>query len=281
MLYLIADFAAFMLHHVVRYRRAVILDNLQKCFPSKTEDEIHKIMAGFYQNLADVSVESLKMLSISPEKLEARLELVGFEEALSFRKKNRSMVCIVAHLSNWEYGAATGFALKQIGDVKPYTIYKRLRNPVFDRLLQDSRKRFGFDLLEMAEVDEFYKTQSRRGLLESSPNFNVFIADQTPSDPRRSHWITFMGRQTPVFGGPELLARRYNLPVIFGAITRIKRGHYRIKLETLVVDSRLTERGEITRMHTNYLENLIYEHPADWLWSHKRWKFEPAAPTGS
>ena len=32
--------------------------------------------------------------------------------------------------------------------------------------------------------------------------------------------------------------------------------------------------GEITEMHTRYLEQEILKKPQYWLWSHKRWKRE-------
>ena len=31
-------------------------------------------------------------------------------------------------------------------------------------------------------------------------------------------------------------------------------------------------KGEITELHTRYLEKVINENPQYWLWSHKRWK---------
>jgi KDO2-lipid IV(A) lauroyltransferase len=31
-------------------------------------------------------------------------------------------------------------------------------------------------------------------------------------------------------------------------------------------------KGEITRLYAKKLEEIIYERPENWLWSHKRWK---------
>ncbi|RYG00997.1 MAG: hypothetical protein EOO07_34755 [Chitinophagaceae bacterium] len=31
----------------------------------------------------------------------------------------------------------------------------------------------------------------------------------------------------------------------------------------------------LTKAHVKYLEKVIREEPAYWLWSHKRWKFKP------
>jgi KDO2-lipid IV(A) lauroyltransferase len=32
--------------------------------------------------------------------------------------------------------------------------------------------------------------------------------------------------------------------------------------------------GEITAIHTRFLEQKILEQPGIWLWSHKRWKLK-------
>ena len=36
------------------------------------------------------------------------------------------------------------------------------------------------------------------------------------------------------------------------------------------------EPNEITRRYVVALESMIREHPELWLWSHKRWKHNPA-----
>jgi KDO2-lipid IV(A) lauroyltransferase len=30
--------------------------------------------------------------------------------------------------------------------------------------------------------------------------------------------------------------------------------------------------NELTQLFANHLENTITKNPADWMWSHKRWK---------
>ena len=42
-MYLLSDIVAFMLYHIVRYRRRVVRDNLKRCFPHRSEKEIIKI----------------------------------------------------------------------------------------------------------------------------------------------------------------------------------------------------------------------------------------------
>ena len=59
LLYRCSDVLAFLLRHVVRYRRRLIIDNLAVSFPEKSEAERRDILNGFYRNFADYIVDSI------------------------------------------------------------------------------------------------------------------------------------------------------------------------------------------------------------------------------
>ena len=64
-LYLIADFLFVILYYVIGYRRKVVQENLRNAFPNKTEQESSHIEKEYYKYLADLIVETVKMISIS------------------------------------------------------------------------------------------------------------------------------------------------------------------------------------------------------------------------
>ena len=47
-IYILSDFFFFLLYYIVKYRREVAFDNLQKCFPGKSEKEIEKMNKEFF-----------------------------------------------------------------------------------------------------------------------------------------------------------------------------------------------------------------------------------------
>jgi KDO2-lipid IV(A) lauroyltransferase len=61
------------------------------------------------------------------------------------------------------------------------------------------------------------------------------------------------------------------------ATRRIKRGHYLTTCELLCASPAATAEGKITRLFMQKLETSIREKPADWLWSHRRWKHQRAS----
>src|SRR5690606_1383580 len=98
--------------------------------------------------------------------------------------------------------------------------------------------------------------------------------DQNPSDPRRCYWFPFLNKMTAFYKGPEMTARRHNIPVVFVDIRKVKRGYYKAELQ-LKFESPLQEpEGKITEAFAQFLEKNIREQPEVWVWSHKRWKHE-------
>ena len=72
--------------------------------------------------------------------------------------------------------------------------------------------------------------------------------------------------------GTETLARKLKTGVIYFDLSHISRGHYRLTLRPIAEDASLTSPMEITRRYTELLQQSIDRDPADWLWTHKRWK---------
>src|SRR5215211_5128423 len=62
-LYLLSDFAYFIIYHVAGYRKKVVLQNLAIAFPEKGEEERLRIARKFYRNFTDNFIETIKFIS--------------------------------------------------------------------------------------------------------------------------------------------------------------------------------------------------------------------------
>jgi hypothetical protein len=51
-----------------------------------------------------------------------------------------------------------------------------------------------------------------------------------------------------------------------------RRGDYVVHIREITAAPRQAFDGWITQEHMRMLEQSIRERPADWLWSHRRWK---------
>ncbi len=263
LLYLLSDGVCFLLFRVIGYRKGVVVTNLKNSFPEKSEAEIKAIANRFYHWFCDLTLETLKTLTLSPEQIRKRVTFEGTEILEAFANKRQSVIIVLGHFGNWELAGARYSQEKTIPQL--YVIYHPLHNTGFDRLMYHMRSRHGTKLYTMRETG---KSMIRdKGLLTAT----AFIADQTPS-PERAYWMNFLNQDTPVFIGTEALARKLGHPVVYISITRPRRGFYKMVTETLVADPKNTLEGEITEIHTRRLERDIKDHPDLWLWTHRRWK---------
>ena len=71
-LYVLSDCIYGLVFYVFKYRKDVVMKNLLIAFPEKTEKERRRIAKKFYHNFIDMSIETLKMLSVSEKVLEKR-----------------------------------------------------------------------------------------------------------------------------------------------------------------------------------------------------------------
>jgi Kdo2-lipid IVA lauroyltransferase/acyltransferase len=263
LLYLLSDGMYLLIYRILGYRKQVVLSNLRNSFPEKSESEIRTIASKFYKWFCDLTLETLKTLTISPEAVRERVSFDGIDILREYAHQNRSIILVLGHYGNWELAGARYSQEKDIPQL--YVIYHPLENEHFDRLLYHMRTRHGTKLYKMRETSKDMLRD--RNLLTAT----AFIADQTPA-PERAYWMTFLGQDTPVFLGTETLARKLDKPVVYICITRPKRGYYRMRCETLVAAPGNTREGDITEIHTRRLEADIREHPELWLWTHRRWK---------
>lgn len=262
--YLVSDGIYFLLYRIIGYRKKVVSQNLKNSFPSKTEAELKKIEKEFYHYLVDLFLETLKTLTISKAEAIKRCYLKPEAKAIfdTLYENKQSSILVMGHYGNWEW-AGNSFSLTQKQQM--YVIYHPLSNKQFDKLMYGMRTRFGNKLYAMKDtIREMIKNRNEI-------NTTAFIADQTPA-PESAYWTTFLNQDTPVFWGTEKIAQKFNAPVIYVTVNRLKRGYYEVSAEILVQEPKLTKEGEISELHTRKLEKDILAQPEIWLWSHRRWK---------
>ena len=109
-------------------------------------------------------------------------------------------------------------------------------------------------------------------VIHQPPICPVLLPRHLTPPPDRAFWTTFMNQDTPVFFGTEKIAQKLGYPVIYVGIERVRRGHYVMRFEELVIDPANSGEGDISLAHTRRLEADIQRLPTFWLWSHRRWK---------
>lgn len=273
LLYRCSDVLAFLLRHVVRYRRRLIIDNLAVSFPEKSEAERRDILNGFYRNFADYIVESIKLLHISDEEMLQRFEFGNIGLLNDLLGQRRTVIAYFSHCFNWEWAPSVTLHFPESvrSGVAFCQIYRPLRNKIFDALMLHIRSRFGSLSIPKSRALRYFVDFSRKGI----PSVTGFMSDQKPSHGDTGHILQFLNRPTDVITGTETLARRLDAAVIYWDMRKTSRGHYRIDIIPMAMHAAYTEPSQLTVSYYAMLENSIRRDPTIWLWSHNRWKNAP------
>jgi KDO2-lipid IV(A) lauroyltransferase len=242
---------------------------MKNSFPGKPAGDLYRLERRFYHHFADYIVETIKLTGISRKELLRRAHLNNPEMIKPLLEQGHTcMMLVMGHYGNWEW--FTGFTACFGGDVQVHQIYRPLTNKAFDRLFIYLRTRFQAICIKKNEVvrDIVRLKQTK------TPGLIVFMADQTPSQANIHYWSRFLNQESAILTGPERLAKKFDIPVIFVDVKKIKRGYYSIDLQLMTDDSKKTPEFCITEEYIRRMEKSILRDPAFWLWSHKRWKYK-------
>lgn len=263
-LYAVSDILYIILYHIVGYRKRTVMANLELVFPEKSNAERKLIAKRFYHHLCDMILEAIKSMNISEDDMKARFKFTNIEVIKDYEKHQKSIALMCAHYGSWEWI----FILQAYTSHLTFAIYKRLNNKYFDNMVRKIRARYNSYLITTKESIDVLTENKKKGLL----TINGFASDQSPKKEKAYHWNTFMGIEVPVHTGAEMLSKKLDMPMVFFAVKRVKRGFYETTFQTLTDSPKDFKDYEITDQFMALVEKQIREEPEYYLWTHKRWK---------
>lgn len=271
LLYIVSDVLYIIIYYIVRYRLAVVRDNLARSFPEKDAKELRCIERDFYKHFADYMVETIKLLHIGDKEMRERMEFVDADVVDRHITQGRSVMLLLGHFGNWEWIPSLKMWCASPEKMLPGQIYRPLRNKWFDRLFLRMRSRFGTICIA--------KNDTLRVLLQAHRESRVslvgFMADQTPSFYNIHHWATLFNRPTAAITGFEKIAKKLDMALVYIDVELVGRGRYRATFRLLEDAPTQCPDYDITNRYFAALEQSILRAPHAWLWSHKRWKYSP------
>ncbi|MBS0378359.1 MAG: lysophospholipid acyltransferase family protein [Proteobacteria bacterium] len=265
LLYAIASVLGWLSVHVYPHRERVVRDNLARAFPDLTPAQMRRVISDYYHSFAQMLVEIIKSVVMPPAELRRRVRLVDAEGARALLAQGQSVLLVAAHQCNWEWmllslSLELGYPLD--------AAYKPLVDSWAEREMKILRTRFGGRLVPAKEL--LADIIKRRDVTRAV----AMVADQEPTTSERKHWTQFLNRETAFYMGPEEIARVTRFPVFFIGLKRLHRGYYEMSFTPLAARGEVLPPGELTERYAHLVEAQIRAAPADWPWSHKRWKLK-------
>ncbi len=264
MLYGISNGVYVLVYYVIGYRKKVVRANIALALPHLNKQERLLIEKKSYHHLCDMFLEMIKTMTISSAEMNKRFVVTNLDVMTDLEQKGKSIMLIASHYASWEWL----LSFNQKVSLKGIGVYKKLANAHFDKLVRDIRSKYNTELVP---------TNKTISLIADNHRNNIqciygLASDQSPKADRIFHWQSFMGIVVPVHTGPEMLAKKYDMNVVFAKVKKIKRGYYELTIVPLSNDVKSVPDFDITNRYIKEVEKQIAEAPEFYFWTHKRWK---------
>ena len=262
--YLLSDAVYILIYYVIGYRKKTVRENLAMALPNLNQEERLSIEKKSYRHMCDMFLEMIKTMTISSKEMNKRFVIKNLEVIKEYEEKEKSIMLLVSHYASWEWL----ITLNQKISYKGVGVYKKINNKYFDKLIRDIRSKYNTELVVSNKTIPFIADNYRKNIL----SMYGIPSDQSPAANRIFHWDTFMGIEVPVHTGAEMLAKKYDLNVIYAKVKKVKRGYYEATLIPLSDNPKSIPDFEITHTYLQEIEKQIHEAPELYFWTHRRWK---------
>ncbi len=263
-LYFLSDGVYVLVYHIIGYRKKTVRENIALAFPNLLDKERLVIEKKSFHHLCDMFLEMAKTMTISRKEIDKRFVFTNMQTYLDLEKKGKSIALLIAHYGSYEWSISMNHHINFLG----FGIYKKIANKYFDKLVRDIRSKFKAQLITTKETKSTIEDNMKNGIL----GVYGFVSDQTPRRSDTMHWYSFLGIETPIHIGAEILAKRYDMNVVYLKVRKVKRGYYEATYEVLSEEVQSVPNYKISEEFMHKVEQQIYEAPEFYLWTHKRWK---------
>ena len=279
-LYRVGDFFAWLACKVLHYRSDVVWINISRSFPDKKYKELKQIYKDFYRHLGELVAEFVWFGGSTFKSLRKKgiVRITNSQVLADMREKSPSVTLLSTHCGNWELmGGLPGYESDDnvplaFSERDIYVVYKKLTSEVSDRVFALNR------IAPLEIVGTECEVETKNILRFSIANKDrkclyIYPADQAPYKGTGKHPIgEFMHQQTNAMIGSMGVACKLSHAVVYMGMKRLQRGRYEVTFTPICEDASQTTPEAIIRKYYDLLEQELNETPANWLWSHKRWK---------
>ena len=277
-----AHLVGWIANHLVRYRRKVVEENIDRSFPDAPEHLRKRYVRDFYRHFGRLVCETIWFSHTTARRMERSqiVSAVNPEESARLQSVAPGTIILAGHYANWELlfgfehfalpeGSADSYAFKRSNVAM---VYKKLNSPLGDEIFRECRLRLlGTDFenyIESAGILRHVVEHHGDGY------FYMFDTDQRPyANAKAVMDVEFMGQPAQTMYAGAGVAHKYGLAVSYLSMTRKPSGKgYLCELKTICDDASKMEVQQIMDEFYRLLEADIRKDPGEYLWSHKRWK---------
>jgi len=255
----------FLAFYLLPRERSRALAHLSQVFGDKDRSWIAKTARSSFINLGKSLLEIMMM---SPVRASHVVDIEGLDNANKAFDRGRGVVYVTGHIGNWElaaYAVASKYPLSVIAaPIEPKQVNDMivsLREKLGVRTILRSQPGAAKELIRV-----FKENRALAILIDQDTDVEGTFVD-------------FLGRPAWTPTAAASMAIKFNAPVLFGYIKRIRNDRHTFTIEgpldLILTGNREQDIVENTAMLTNKIGDCILNTPEEWVWMHRRWRRQP------
>lgn len=191
----------------------------------------------------------------------------GFENFEQANAKGKGVIFLTCHLGAFDL-QVTNMALRGL---KPNIIGTALKDERLNQILVEYRNAYGAIAIERGK-----ETLRMIKALKTGGSIAILIDQDTNV---KSCFVDFFGMKAATPVGAAVLAMKTGAAVVPTYVHLANDGlqHMHILPEIPLVISGEEEKDVVTntQRYTQFIEDVVRQHPEQWVWMHERWKTRP------
>jgi len=254
-------------HAIYGSRRKITEQNLQMALGDELDrDEIGSISREVFENIGRTLVETCRLKRLGREGVINLVEADSGQIFEGIGADGKGALMLTAHFGNWEL---LGRWLASAGPPTSFIVATQHNNLV-DGVIEDSRASFGAGVI--------HTDRSLKAVFKKLRNGEVVVIVADQHAPGENYVRNFFGRPASVARGPALFSIRTGCPIVPLVLLRERYDrHVVLSDEHIYPPNSGDEDADveyIMNRYTKFLENVIRQYPAQWMWTHRRWKVD-------
>ena len=241
--------------------KKLIHSNLKKAFPDISLDHLNRITKMMWNNYGRVFAEYMFIKKFREDRSNKNIIIEGQEILEDIKKRNKSVVFVSGHLSNFELMA---MHIEKSG-IKLSAIYRPLNNIFLNKIMERIRKKYICKYQIKKGIGGMKKLMHLKKLNYST----ALMIDQRVSQGIRSDFFNQKALTTTI---PAQLVKKFKIPIVPIFIERINNINFKIVIKNPITFDNEETTKTITDKLNLVLEKMISHKPELWIWSHNRWK---------
>lgn len=248
------------IHKKLRKRVKVAKRNVSACFPELEDSDHEKIVQDCFVACTRGALESTHSWWRDVSPYVDNMIITGKEHLEEAQRRGKGALLIGGHFSIFDL--ALPLFASQLK--KPGYMYRPHNNPVIDRMIENGRRRhYGIQGFDKRQIKDMISFLSEGG--------EVWYAVDQDFRHKCDIFVPFFGVNTACVSAPTWIAKESGASILFVSQYRHPNGQYEISFSPVLENFGEDNIADAT-LWNRLLADAIGQHPAQYLWPHKRFK---------